>query len=154
MIGKTLYDLTLNVVRTLLVVGISVYAYGARPNTDFGTILALSLLTALITIGFAFLVSSLGAGVRSVIIIEFFLVLFLFAFSGFIIDRELLRGISSTISYSLPWAYSTEMLKRTLLIGEPLLSLTHELLFVAASIAAFYALAYLLLRWSRERLAV
>jgi len=154
MVGKTLYDLVLNTVRTLVVVGLAVYAYGARPNTDFGTILALSLLIALLTIGFAFLISSLGAGVRAVIIIEFFLVLFLFAFSGFIIDRELLRGISSTISYSLPWAYGIEMLRRTLLIGQPLLSLIKQLLFVAGSIAAFYGLSYLLLRLSRERLVV
>ena len=154
MVGKTVYDLILNVVRTFVVVGLAVYAYGARPNTDFGTILTLSLLMALLTIGFGFLISAVGAGVRAVIIIEFFLVLFLFAFSGFIIDRELLTGISSAISYSLPWAYGIEMLRRTLLVGQSLLSLTSQLLFVVVSIAAFYGLSYFLLRLSRERLVI
>ena len=154
MVGKTVYDLILNVVRTFVVVGLAVYAYGARPSTDFGTILTLSLLMALLTIGFGFLISAVGAGVRAVIIIEFFLVLFLFAFSGFIIDRELLTGISSAISYSLPWAYGIEMLRRTLLVGQSLLSLTSQLLFVVVSIAAFYGLSYFLLRLSRERLVI
>jgi len=154
MVGKTVYDLILNVVRTFVVVGLAVYAYGARPSTDFGTILTLSLLMALLTIGFGFLISAVGAGVRAVIIIEFFLVLFLFAFSGFIIDRELLTGISSAISYSLPWAYGIEMLRRTLLVGQPLLSLTNQLLFVVVSIAVFYGLSYFLLRLSRERLVI
>lgn len=154
MVGKTLYDLVLNAIRTLVVVGLAIYAYGARPNADLATILTLSLLIALLTIGFGFLISSLGAGVRAVIIIEFFLVLFLFAFSGFIIDRELLRGISSAVSYSLPWAYGIEMLRRTLLVGQPLLSLTNQLLFVVFSIALFYGISYFLLKFSRERLAV
>jgi len=154
MVGKTVYDLILNVVRTFVVVGLAVYAYGARPSTDFGTILTLSLLMALLTIGFGFLISAVGAGVRAVIIIEFFLVLFLFAFSGFIIDRELLTGISSAISYLLPWAYGIEMLRRTLLVGQPLLSLTNQLLFVVVSIAVFYGLSYFLLRLSRERLVI
>lgn len=128
MIGKTLYDLVLNAIRTLVVVGLATYAYGARLNTDIGTILALSLLIALLTMGFGFLISALGAGVRAVIIIEFFFVMFLFAFSGFIIDRELLRGISKTISYSLPWAYGIEILRSTLLVGQPLSTLTSQLL--------------------------
>jgi len=152
MAGKTLYDLALNVLRTFIVFGIAGYGYGARPHTDLGTILALSLLLALLTMGFGFLISALGVGVRAVIIIEFFLVLFLFSFSGFIIDRELLRGISRTVSYLLPWAYGIEMLRRTMLIGEPLLSLTSQLQFVVASIVAFYGLSYILLRLSRERL--
>jgi len=152
MMGKTLYDLVLNVIRTLIVFGLGVYAYGARPNTDFGTILALSLLMALLTMGFGFLISALGVGVRAVIIIEFFLVLFLFSFSGFIIDRELLVGISKLVSYSLPWAYGTEMLRATILVGQPLLSMTSQLQFVVGSIVVFYGLAYLFLRLSRERL--
>jgi len=152
-LGKTAYDLVLNVIRTFIVFGIGIYAYGASLNTDFGTVLLLSLLMALITMGFGFLISALGVGVRAVIIIEFFLVLFLFSFSGFIIDRELLRGISSTISYLLPWAYGIEMLRATILIGQPLLSLARQLQFVVISIVVFYGLSYLLLRLSRERLA-
>lgn len=151
-LGKTTYDLALNVIRTFMVFGIAFYAYGARPSTDFGTILAISLLIALLTMGFGFLISAIGIGVRAVIIIEFFLVLFLFAFSGFIIDRELLRGISSTISYLLPWAYGIEILKRTILIGRPLLTLTTQLGFIVASIVVFYGTAYVLLKLSRERL--
>jgi ABC-2 type transport system permease protein len=151
-LGKTTYDLALNLIRTLMVFGLAFYAYGARPNTDFGTILTISLLMALLTMGFGFMISAVGVGVRAVIIIEFFLVLFLFAFSGFVIDRELLRGISSTISYLLPWAYGIEMLKRTILIGRPLLTLTGQLASVAASITVFYGIAYVLLRLSRERL--
>jgi ABC-2 type transport system permease protein len=150
--GKTAYDLVLNLIRTFLVFGLAFYAYGARPNTDFGTILAISLLIALLTMGFGFLISAIGIGVRAVIIIEFFLVLFLFAFSGFIIDRELLRGISSTISYALPWAYGMEILRRTILIGRPLLTLIAPIGFIVASIIAFYGIAYVLLRLTRERL--
>jgi ABC-2 type transport system permease protein len=151
-LGKTAYDLALNLIRTFMVFGLAFYAYGARPSTDFGTILTVSLLIALLTMGFGFLISAIGIGVRAVIIIEFFLVLFLFAFSGFIIDRELLRGISSTISYVLPWAYGIEILKRTILIGRPLLTLTTPLGFIIASIVAFYGIAYVLLKLSRERL--
>ena len=151
-LGKTTYDLALNVIRTFMVFGLAFYAYGARPSTDFGTILAVSLLIALLTMGFGFVISAIGIGVRAVIIIEFFLVLFLFAFSGFIIDRELLRGISSTISYLLPWAYGIEILKRTILIGQPLLTQTTPLGFIVASIAVFYGTAYVLLKLSRERL--
>ncbi len=80
--GKTMYDLALNVIRTLMVFGFAIFAYGARPSTDFGTILLISLLMALLTMGFGFLISAVGIGIRAVIIIEFFLVLFLFAFSG------------------------------------------------------------------------
>jgi ABC-type multidrug transport system permease subunit len=151
-LGNTTYDLALNLIRTLMVFGLAFYAYGARPNTDFGTILTISLLMALLTMGFGFMISAVGIGVRAVIIIEFFLVLFLFAFSGFVIDRELLRGISSTISYLLPWAYGIDMLKRTILIGHPLLTLTGQMGAVIASITLFYGIAYVLLRLSRERL--
>jgi len=154
MVGKTLYDLALNAIRTVMVVGISVYAYGAKLNTDLATVVALSLLMALITIGFGFVISALGAGVRAVIIIEFFLVIFLFAFSGFIIDRELLRGISKTISYLLPWAYAIDILKRALLVGQPLSTLTTQLGYVIVAIVAFYCLSYFLLRLSRERLVI
>jgi ABC-2 type transport system permease protein len=151
-LGKTIYDLFLNAVRVFMVIGISVYFYGARLNTDLGTVLVVSLLIALLTMGFGFLISALGLGVRSIIIIEFFLVIFLFAFSGFIIDRELLRGVSSAISYSLPWAYGIEILRRTVLIGQPLAALASQLAFVLAATVIFYASAYVLLRLFRERL--
>jgi hypothetical protein len=52
----------------------------------------------------------------------------------------------------LPWAYGIEILKRTVLIGQPLLNLTDQLEFIIASIAVFYAIAYVLLRLSRQRL--
>jgi ABC-type multidrug transport system permease subunit len=152
MIGKTFYDSALNVIRIFIVLGFATFAYGARLNTDLGTVLAVSLLLALLTMGFAFMISALGLGVRSVVIIEFFLVLFLFAFSGFMIDRELLRGISKTISILLPWSYGIEVSRATMLTGQPLLHLARPLLFVGVSIAAFYIVSYLLLRLSRERL--
>ena len=153
-VGKTLYDLALNAIRTLIVFALAVYAYGARPNTDFITILALSLLMAILTMGFAFMISALGLGVRAIIIVEFFLVLFLFAFSGFVIDRELLRGITRTISYSLPWAYGIEILRRSILIGQPLWQMTSQLMLVLIATIAFYGISYILLRLSRERLVI
>jgi ABC-type multidrug transport system permease subunit len=153
-VGKTLYDLALNVIRTMTVLGLAVYGYGARPNTDIFTIVALSLLMALLTMGFAFIISAFGFGVRAVIIFEFFLVLFLFAFSGFIIDRELLGGVSKSISYALPWAYGIEVLRRAILVGQPVWQMTGQLMFIVASIIAFYAAAYYLLRFTRERLVV
>jgi len=151
-VGKSLFDLALNAVRTLIVLSFAVYVYGAPLNTDLGTVVAIALLISLLTMGFGFLISSLGAGVRSVVIIVFFLVLFLFAFSGFIIDRELLRGISRTIAYVLPWSYGIEILRRTTLIGQPLLSLTYQLQIIGMGVILFYILSYLLLRLSRERL--
>ena len=153
MLGKTLFDSILGTVRSLIVLGISVYAYGARPNTDLGTLLVVSLLIALMTMGFGFLVSALRVGARAVVIVEFFLVLFLFAFSGLVIDKELLRGISKTISNTLPWAYGFEVLRRTVLIGRPLLSLTQDLQYIFAATLGFYAAAYALFVRFRERLA-
>lgn len=153
MLGKTLYDLILSAVRTFIVLGLAVYAFGARPNTDLGTLLFLSLMLALLTMGFGFLVAALKLGTRAVVIIEFFLILFLFAFSGFIIDKELLRGISRTISTLLPWAYGIDALKRTILIGQPLLSLGTDLSALVAGLLLFYAAAYILFNLLRERLA-
>ena len=152
MIGKTVYDLVLNIIRTLFVLGLGFYVYGANVNTDVGTIILISLIISILTMGFGFLISALGVKVRTIIIIEFFLILFLFAFSGFIIDRELLRGFSQTISYLLPWAYGIDLYKRTILIGQPLSSLTEQLLYVGLSIIIFYCLSYVILRISRERL--
>jgi ABC-2 type transport system permease protein len=154
MIGKTVYDLILNTIRMFIVLGLSIYVYGAKPNADFGTILLLSLIVALLTMGFGFVISSLGLGVRAIIIVEFFLILFLFAFSGLMIDRELLRGISKSISFSLPWAYAIEALRRVILVGQPLATLTAQLQFVLVSTVVFYVVSYVLLRLSRERLAI
>lgn len=153
MFGKTLFDLLLGVIRTLTVLGLAVYLYGARSSTDLGTLLAVSLLIALLTMGFGFLVSALRVGTRAVVIVEFFLVLFLFAFSGLVIDKELLRGVSRTISELLPWAYGFEVLRRTVLIGRPLLSLTTDLSIILAATLVFYIISYTLFVLSRERLA-
>ncbi|WP_455368488.1 ABC transporter permease [[Eubacterium] cellulosolvens] len=152
MVGKTLYDVCLNIMRTFIVLGLAVYVYGASIHTNLFSLVLSTLFIAILTMGFGFLVSSFGVGVRAVVIIEFFLILFLFAFSGFFIDKELLRGISQTIATVLPWAYGIDILKRTILIGQPLLSLTYQLQIIALSILLFYGVAYLLLRLSRERL--
>lgn len=153
MIGKTLFDLILNLIRTFIVLGFATYVYGAQLNTDLGTLLAIVLLISLLTMGFGFLISSLGSGVRTVVIIEFFLVLFLFAFSGFIIDRELMRGVSKTVAYLLPWSYGIEVLRRTTLVGQSLWILTYQLQIIGIGIIIFYVAAYVLLALSRERLA-
>jgi ABC-2 type transport system permease protein len=153
MLGKTLFDLVLATVRTLIVLGLAVFLYGARPNTDLGTLLAVSLMIALVTMGFGFLISALRVGQRAVVIVEFFLVLFLFAFSGLIIDKELLRGVSKEISYALPWAYGFEILRRTVLIGRPLISLPSDLQFILVATVVFYGASYVILAFSRERIA-
>jgi ABC-2 type transport system permease protein len=153
LLGKTLFDAVLVTARTFIVLGLSVYLYGARPNTDFGTLVAISLLIALMTMGFGLLVNSLRVGARAVVIIEFFLVLFLFAFSGLIIDKELLRGFSKVVSFSLPWSYGFDVLRRTVLNGQPLLSLTADLSYIAVATVAFYVISYMLFALSRERLA-
>ena len=152
MLGKTLFDILLSVIRTFTVLGISVYGYGARPNTDILTLLALSLIIALVTMGLGFVVAGLKMGQRAVVIIEFFLILFLFAFSGLIIDSNLLVGVSQLISNLLPFSYAFDALKRTILLGRPLLSLTFDLEYLIGSMLVLYALAFLLLHFSRERL--
>jgi len=152
MLGKTLFDTVLTVIRTFTVLAISVYGYGARPNTDIFTLLALSLIVSFVTMGLGFLVASLKMGQRAVVIIEFFLILFLFAFSGLIIDSNLLVGFSQLISEALPFSYAFDALKRTILLGRPLLSLTFDLGYLIGSIIMFYALAFVLLHFSRERL--
>lgn len=153
MLGKTLFDILLSVIRTFTVLGISVYGYGARPNTDVLTLLALSLIIALVTMGIGFVVAALKMGQRAVVIIEFFLILFLFAFSGLIIDSNLLVGISQVISYLLPFTYAFDALKRTILLGRPLLSLTFDLEYLIGSVLVTYAIAFVLLHFSRERLS-
>jgi len=152
MLGKTLFDILLSVIRTFTVLGLSVYGYGARPNTDILTLLALSLIIALVTMGIGFVVAALKMGQRAVVIIEFFLILFLFAFSGLIIDSNLLVGVSQVISYLLPFTYAFDALKRTVLLGRPLLSLTYDLEYMIGSIIASYVIAFVLLHFSRERL--
>jgi ABC-2 type transport system permease protein len=151
-LGKTLFDILLCIIRTFTVLGISVYGYGARPNTDLLTLLALSLIVALVTMGIGFVAASLKLGQRAVVIIEFFLILFLFAFSGLIIDINLLTGISQVIGNLLPFTYAFDALKRTILLGRPLLSLTFDLEYLIGSILASYAIAFVLLHVSRERL--
>lgn len=150
--GKTIYDILLSVLRTFIVLGISIYGYGARPNTDIFTLLALSLIIALVTMGIGFVVAALKMGQRAVVIIEFFLILFLFAFSGLIIDSELLVGFSQIVSKSIPFTYAFDALRRTILLGRPLLSVSFDLEYLIASAIVSYGLAYVLLRISRERL--
>jgi ABC-2 type transport system permease protein len=152
MLGKTLFDILLSTIRTFTVLGISIYAYGARPNTDILTLLALSLIISLVTMGIGFVVAALKMGQRAVVIIEFFLILFLFAFSGLIIDSNLMVGASQVISNLLPFTYAFDALKRTILLGRPLVTLTFDLEYMIGSIAATYAIAFVLLHFSRERL--
>jgi ABC-2 type transport system permease protein len=152
MLGKTLFDILLSVLRTFIVLGIGLYGYGARPSTDFGTILALSLIVALVTMGIGFVAAALKLGQRAVVIITFFLIIFLFAFSGLIIDSNLLVGISQAISYSLPFTYAFDALRRTILLGRPLLSLTFDLEYLIGSIIVSFGLAFVLLHTFRERL--
>jgi ABC-type polysaccharide/polyol phosphate export permease len=127
--------------------------FGARPSTDLATLVIVSLIVALLTMGFGFVVSALRVGARAVVIVEFFLVLFLFAFSGLVIDKELLRGLSKAISNILPWAYGFEILRRTVLIGRPLLTLASDLQIILAATVIFYVVSYAIFALSRERLA-
>lgn len=151
-LGKTIFDTFLSIIRTFIVLGLSIYGYGARPNTDLFTLIALSLIVAFVTMGLGFVASALKLGQRAVVIIEFFLILFLFAFSGLIIDNELLVGVSQLIGKSLPFTYAFDALRRTILLGRPLLSLTLDLEYLIGSIVLFYAVAVILLHVSRERL--
>lgn len=153
LLGKTLFDAVLATIRTFVVLGVSIYLYGARPNTDLGTLLIVSILIALLTMGFGFFVSSLRVGTRAVTIVAFFLILFLFAFSGLIIDKELLRGFSKIISNTLPWAYGFELLKRTVLIGNPLISQAADVAIIGIGAVVFYVTSYLLFAAKRERVA-
>ena len=151
-LGKTLFDVLLGVIRTFIVLGIAIQGYGARPNTDLLTLLALSLIVAFVTMGLGFVASALKLGQRAVVIIEFFLILFLFAFSGLIIDTQLLVGVSQIIGNALPFTYAFDAMRRTILLGRPLLSLTFDLEYLIGSAILFYSLAFILLHISRERL--
>jgi ABC-2 type transport system permease protein len=151
-LGKTIFDTILSTVRTFIVLGLAIYGYGAKPNTDILTLLALSLLVAIVTMGLGFVTAAMKLGQRTVVIIEFFLILFLFAFSGLIIDKELLVGVSQVIANLLPFTYAFDALRRTVLLGVPLLSLTGDVQYLLASTIVSYATALLLLLKSRERL--
>jgi ABC-2 type transport system permease protein len=151
-LGKTIFDVLLGVIRTFIVLGIAIQGYGAKPNTDLLTLLALSLIIAFVTMGLGFVASALKLGQRAVVIIEFFLILFLFAFSGLIIDTQLLVGMSQVIGNLLPFTYAFDAMRRTILLGRPLLSLTFDLEYLIGSAILFYSLAFILLRASRERL--
>lgn len=150
--GKTIFDTLLAIARTFIVLGLSIYGYGARPNTDLFTLLALSLIVALVTMGIGFVAAGMKLGQRAVVIIEFFLILFLFAFSGLVIDTQLLVGVSKTIGNSLPFTYAFDALRRTILLGRPLLSLTFDVEYLIGSILVSYAIGFILLRVFRERL--
>ncbi|HUK50667.1 MAG TPA: hypothetical protein VLV18_06490, partial [Terriglobales bacterium] len=52
----------------------------------------------------------------------------------------------------LPFTYAFDAMRRTILLGVPLLSLTSDLEYLIGSAIFFYALAFVLLRVSRERL--
>ncbi len=154
LLGKTIFDLVLSTVRTFIVLGFAIYAFGARPSTDLGTILTLSLLLAILTMGLGFLVSSMKVGARAVVILEFFLVLSLFAFSGLVIDKELLIGISQVVANFIPFTYGFDAMRRTILVGTPLFSLTTDLQVIIGSILGFYAISFISFRVFRERLAI
>jgi ABC-type multidrug transport system permease subunit len=153
LLGKTLFDLVLSTARTFIVLAFSIYVYGASPNTGLDTILALSLLLALMTMGLGFLVSSMKVGARAVVILEFFLVLSLFAFSGLIIDKELLVGFAQVVANVLPFTYGFDAMRRTILVGRPLLSLTTDLQVIFGAIVGFYGFSFASFRVFRERLA-
>lgn len=152
-LGKTAFDLVLSIIRTFIVLGLGIFLYRGHPNTAIGVILVLSILIALLTMGLGFLVSALKVGIRAVVILEFFLVLTLYAFSGLLIDKELLIGGAAVIANLLPFSYAFDAMRRTILIGAPLLSLTMDLSFILGSIVIFYVLSFVLLYVFRERLA-
>ena len=151
-LGKTIFDTFLSIIRTFIVLGLAIYGYGARPNTDFFTLLALSLLITFVTMGLGFVAAAMKLGQRAVVIVEFFLILFLFAFSGLIIDKELLVGVSQVVANLLPFTYAFDALRRTVLLGRPLLTLATDLEYMIGSSIVFYALSYVWLIKSRERL--
>ena len=152
-LGKSMFDLVLATIRTFTVLGLGLFLYRGHPNTQIGTILVLSLMIALMTMALGFVVSALKVGVRAVVILEFFLVLMLYAFSGLLIDKELLVGGAAVIANLLPFSYAFDAMRRTILVGRPLLSLTTDLHVIAASIVGLYVLSYGLLLIFRERLA-
>lgn len=150
--GKTLYVSSLGVIRTFLVVGVAVYGWGAHPSTGIETILLLSLLVALVTMGFAFFVSAFRISSRAVVILDLFLFMLIIAFSGLSVEGEMMFGLSKAISTILPWSYGFDALRRAVLIGEPLASISFDLEVAVATITLFYVSAYAFLSLARERL--
>ena len=153
LLGKTLFDLVLAVARTFIVLGVAVLLYHASPNANLGTILTLSLLLALLTMGLGFVVSSLKVSARSVVIIEFFLVLSLFAFSGLIIDKDLLTGVAHVIATYLPFSFGFDALRQTILVGRPLISVATDIGVIVGTTACFYIISLLMFTNFKERLA-
>ncbi|MFI5448166.1 MAG: ABC transporter permease [Candidatus Bathyarchaeia archaeon] len=151
--GKTMFDLVLATARTFIVVGIAIFVYHASPNAGLATILTLSLLLALLTMGLAFVVSSLKVSTRTVVIMEFFLVLSLFAFSGLVVDKDLLTGTAQLIVTYLPFSYGFDALRQTILVGRPLLSLTTDLQIIVGTTACFYIISLIMFAKFKERLA-
>lgn len=153
LLGKTMFDVVLATARTFIVVGVAIFAYHASPNADLETILVLSVLLALLTMGLGFVVSSLKVSARTVVIMEFFIVLSLFAFSGLIVDKELLPGIAQVIATYLPFTYGFDALRQTILVGRPLLSLTTDIQVIVGTIVCFYILSLFMFAKFKERLA-
>jgi len=153
LLGKTMFDLVLATTRTFIIVGIAIFVYRASPNANLGTILALSLLLALMTMGLGFVVSSFKVSARTVVILEFFLILSLFAYSGLFIDRDLLTGIAQAVATYLPFSYGFDALRQTILVGRPLLSLATDILIIIGSTACFYIISLVMFANFKERLA-
>jgi len=57
MIGKTLYDVCLNIMRTFIVLGLAVYVYGASIHANLLSLVLSVLFIAILTMGFGFLES-------------------------------------------------------------------------------------------------
>ncbi|HKM77327.1 MAG TPA: ABC transporter permease, partial [Candidatus Bathyarchaeia archaeon] len=112
-----------------------------------------SLLLALLTMGLGFIVSALKVSTRTVVIMEFFIVLSLFAFSGLVVDRDLLPGIAQVIATYLPFSYGFDALRQTILVGRPLLSLTTDIQIIVGTTACFYILSLIMFAKFKERLA-
>ena len=153
LLGKTMFDLVLAAARTFIVVGVAIFVYHASPNADLGTILALSLLLALLTMGLGFVVSSLKVSARTIVIIEFFLILSMFAFSGLIIDKDLLTGIAHVIATYLPFSFGFDALRQTILVGRPLISVATDIQVIVGTTAFFYIISLLMFANFKERLA-
>jgi ABC-type polysaccharide/polyol phosphate export permease len=105
------------------------------------------------TMGLAFVVSSLKVSTRTVVIMEFFIVLSLFAFSGLVVDKDLLPGIAQLIATNLPFTYGFDALRQTILVGRPLLSLTTDIQVIVGTTVCFYVLSLIMFAKFKERLA-
>jgi len=153
LLGKTMFDLILATARTFIVVGVAIFVYHASPNANLATILTLSLLLALLTMGLGFVVSSLKVSARTVVIMEFFLVLSLFAFSGLVVDKDLLPGITQVITTYLPFSYGFDALRQTILVGRSLFSLTTDIQIIVGTTVCFYIISLIMFAKFKERLA-